>query len=637
MSRVDRRRRVLVWWGVALLVVSLIAVAVPTSRGSGAVRASGGGPVLLDGADVGFHGGVYFDAGASTRTLQSGWVSIRQWYDHLLASVPGSYVNDGTVVVLGSAGLNNDVDADFVPDDPVATRAHCGAATFEVGRELGVTVTWKNGPAAIGSFLDAVEAGTARPKMIHIVEYTPDADVGTPSSLCDDGLRADENAVLTAKASALAEHVNRGGALYGNDQPYGWLERLYPRQALINCSGASGAFTAAGLAAFPMAPAVDAQSPYHSCFSTVGGPVLPALITDGSLVVAIGGASVVMPTLSSSPSTTVPVSTTVPSSSGPVAGPVVGVPTSPVTTVPGCVGLCVERHFGEDRFATAAVTAQAHWGASGADMAVVALGTNFPDAVVAGPLAARLDVPVLLVRGDSTPGDTLEVIARLGVRSVVLTGGEAAVASSVERELIRRGVTVDRRWGADRYGTSAAVASLWGGLANSRVYVARGDDFADQLVAGAAAARYQAPLLLIPADGRVPDQVAAQIERLRPGRIIVVGVDPPPVDGLDALGVAAQVSTITAADPYALSVAVIEHGLFTDPDSVVIALGEDFADALAAVPVANRLNLPLVLTRRSCLPDTVNDYLTASGIDDVVVLGGPAAINDTVTETTTCT
>lgn len=623
-------------WGVVVLVVAVMLVALlaavaPSSGSGGVVRASGGGPVFLDGSDAGYHGGVYFDAVARTRTLQSGWVSIRQWYSHLLASVPGSYAHDGTVAVLGSAGLNNDVDDDFVPDDPVATRSHCGAATFEVGRELGVNLVWYDGSVAIAAFLDAVAAGTARPKMIHIVEHTPAAYVGSGSALCVDGLRDDELGALDARAAALATHVNRGGALYANDQPYGWLERLYRDQALVNCSGSSGLFTAAGSAAFPMAPAIDAQMPYHSCFSTVDGPVMPAMVTDGSLVVAIGGASVVMPLSPGAPSTTT-TTTTVPSVMTPSptppsggAAPVIG-GGAPATTVPGCGGVCVDRLYGEDRFATAAVTAQQRWGASGASSAVVALGTNFPDAVVAGPLAAKRDVPVLLVRRDATPADTLEVIDRLGVSSVVVTGGEAAVAAKVERELVRNGVTVTRRWGEDRYGTSAAVAAEWGGVGNGRIYVARGDVFTDQLVAAAAAARYGSPLLLIPPDGSVPAAVRVQIERLRPGRLIVVGVDPPPADALDALGVAAQVSTITAVDPYALSLAVVGDGLFPTVDSVVVALGEDFADALAAVPVAARLDQPVVLTRRSCIPASVADFFETNDVEDAIVLGGPAAV-----------
>jgi putative cell wall-binding protein len=57
------------------------------------------------------------------------------------------------------------------------------------------------------------------------------------------------------------------------------------------------------------------------------------------------------------------------------------------------------------------------------------------------------------------------------------------------------------------------------------VLIATGDAFADALAAGAASAAAGAPLLLVSGQAGVPAATRAQIERLQPQTIVVVGGD----------------------------------------------------------------------------------------------------------------
>ncbi|MBW3661640.1 MAG: cell wall-binding repeat-containing protein [Actinobacteria bacterium] len=50
-----------------------------------------------------------------------------------------------------------------------------------------------------------------------------------------------------------------------------------------------------------------------------------------------------------------------------------------------------------------------------------------------------------------------------------------------------------------------------------------GRDFPDAIAAGAASAATGAPLLLVPSDGSVPTSVSAELSRLRPTSLTVVG------------------------------------------------------------------------------------------------------------------
>jgi hypothetical protein len=94
----------------------------------------------------------------------------------------------------------------------------------------------------------------------------------------------------------------------------------------------------------------------------------------------------------------------------------------------------VSRWAGADRFATAAaVSASAFPG--GADVAFVATGANFPDALAGGPAGGVLGGPILLTDRDTIPQATLDELRRLGPSQVVILGGAAVVTDNVATQL----------------------------------------------------------------------------------------------------------------------------------------------------------------------------------------------------------
>jgi len=94
----------------------------------------------------------------------------------------------------------------------------------------------------------------------------------------------------------------------------------------------------------------------------------------------------------------------------------------------------VTRAAGHDRYATAAaVSSSAFPGGSGT--VFIAIGTNFPDAVSAGPAAYELGGPLLLVRPEAAPGSTLNELRRLQPRRIVVIGSEGVVSPEVLRAM----------------------------------------------------------------------------------------------------------------------------------------------------------------------------------------------------------
>ena len=97
--------------------------------------------------------------------------------------------------------------------------------------------------------------------------------------------------------------------------------------------------------------------------------------------------------------------------------------------------------------------------ASATPVVYVATGENFPDALGAGPVAAMVKGPVLLVRFDSIPGQTAAELTRLAPDKIVIVGGTGVVSTNVENGLTAFAGTVERIGGTDRYDTAAKLSA----------------------------------------------------------------------------------------------------------------------------------------------------------------------------------
>lgn len=177
----------------------------------------------------------------------------------------------------------------------------------------------------------------------------------------------------------------------------------------------------------------------------------------------------------------------------------------------------VDRIAGESRYDTARQLAT-QVGASGGRVAL-ALGVGsgdtpgWADALSAGSLAVTDDpVPTLLTERDRLPEATVDALRTLSPDKVLVVGGEAAVAESVERAVADLGAEVERLAGGNRYKTSVTVAerALDLGVPQDDLVFVSGENFPDALGAAAFAANEQAPMLLVPS-GRLADSVDSHL------------------------------------------------------------------------------------------------------------------------------
>ncbi|GGK70049.1 cell wall-binding repeat-containing protein [Ornithinimicrobium pekingense] len=180
----------------------------------------------------------------------------------------------------------------------------------------------------------------------------------------------------------------------------------------------------------------------------------------------------------------------------------------------------VTRLAGIDRYGTAAAVA----GEFGTDVPVVyvATGRDYPDALSGAARAGLEGGPVLLTRPDGLPASTRAALTAAAPSRIVVLGGSGVVDDAVLTAL--EGYTdgeVVRRGGTDRYDT-AALGSADHPAPVPVVFIATGQAFPDALTSGPAAVRAPGPVLLTRSD-QLPQRTRAELERLNPARIVVLG------------------------------------------------------------------------------------------------------------------
>lgn len=155
----------------------------------------------------------------------------------------------------------------------------------------------------------------------------------------------------------------------------------------------------------------------------------------------------------------------------------------------------------------------------------LASGTNYPDALAGAAAAGFHGAPVLLTSPNALPADTIAALDYHRPTNIIALGGTGAVSDSVLSSAAASagGASVSRLSGASRYETAVDISSET--FKTPRVpvvYIASGTNFADALAGAAAGGHIGGPVLLTPADS-MPAAVIAEIERLDPVRVIVLG------------------------------------------------------------------------------------------------------------------
>lgn len=193
-------------------------------------------------------------------------------------------------------------------------------------------------------------------------------------------------------------------------------------------------------------------------------------------------------------------------------------------------------------------------------------------------------------------------------------------------------VRAQRVAGADRYATAAALSAARFAPGVETVTVTTGTDFPDALASAPAARAGNGPILLVRPD-EVPAATAAELARLRPAAVRVIGgpeAVPETIVSTLAAITGTPVERIGGADRAATAAAASRAAFPAGAGSVFVVSGEVAADAQAAGGAAASLGAPLLLTGAAALPDASLQELRRLAPTRVLVVGGAARIGEDV-------
>jgi len=318
---------------------------------------------------------------------------------------------------------------------------------------------------------------------------------------------------------------------------------------------------------------------------------------------------------------------------------VVTAPQKGTVSAPAPSGLAVSRVTGSDRYQVAVNVSKNF--PSGVPVVYIAKGTDYPDALAAGPAAAKEGGPVLLVTPTAVPAAVEQELQRLQPQKIVVVGGTASVQPTVYDRLATFTPDISRIDGGDRYSVSRALVQYaFGATGASRVYVTTGANYPDALSASPSAGTRGGAVLQVPGSATSIDPSTADLIRsLHPDDIAIAGgpnsVSTGIEQALTGLGAPGGVIRLAGADRFEAS-RTINHDTFPTAHQVFVATGLNFPDALAGGAFAARVHAPLYVVPGTCVPQSTLADIRALNPAQLTILGGPNSVSAAVESLTPC-
>jgi hypothetical protein len=189
----------------------------------------------------------------------------------------------------------------------------------------------------------------------------------------------------------------------------------------------------------------------------------------------------------------------------------------------------------------------------------------------------------------------------------------------------------ERVAGANRYATAALFSANLVQPKRPVAYVATGAAFPDALSAGPASGFEGSPVLLVTRDS-VPAEVKAELCRVNPGHIVVMGgpgaISDAVYESVRGCAIGGSAHREPGTNRFDTAARVSANTYKTPPAVAYVATGDSFADALAGGAAGARNKGPLLLVTRDRVPAETAKELGRLKPGRIVVLGGQGAVSD---------
>ncbi|MBF1138515.1 MAG: cell wall-binding repeat-containing protein [[Eubacterium] sulci] len=282
------------------------------------------------------------------------------------------------------------------------------------------------------------------------------------------------------------------------------------------------------------------------------------------------------------------------------------------------------RVSGDTRYDTAYKNADAlkkQLGLEMFDSAVVACGTNYPDALSSAYLAKVKNAPLLLSEAREVNG-TVDYIRKNVTKgkTVYLVGGADVLPEQI-KTILGSDYDVKRLEGEDRFLTNLAVLKE-ANVNNEEVMICSGLGYADALSAAATGK----PVMLV--GKALTEEQKAYLAGINPAKFYIVGGSDVVSDRVKAeLETMRSVERISGEDRYETALNVAKKFFDMTSSTVVIATGDGFADGLVGSVTAIANNAPLLLANRNNIKG-VAEFVKETGAKRSIVMGGADVISN---------
>lgn len=203
--------------------------------------------------------------------------------------------------------------------------------------------------------------------------------------------------------------------------------------------------------------------------------------------------------------------------------------------------------------------------------------------------------------------------------------------SPILRELIEEKTTLKRISGKNRFETAVAISENTFQRADV-VVIVNSHNFPDALSAGSLAYNLEAPILFSAKDS-LNSSTLNEIKRLGAKSVILVG-------GTASLDTNVEktlefnnltVERISGKSRFETSIEIAKRlEKNTEIDTVILANGFSYPDALSIAPYSAMKNYPILYTDFNEIDDSVKKYLMVAGYPNILIVGGEASVSEDI-------
>lgn len=282
--------------------------------------------------------------------------------------------------------------------------------------------------------------------------------------------------------------------------------------------------------------------------------------------------------------------------------------------------------IGVDRYDTAAKLSSSNFTSS--DTVVLVNGLAIADGLSVTPLASYLKAPILLARKDNIPIQTISEIRRLGVKRVIVAGGDSVISNSIYNELNSNGIKdIIRLAGDNRYETSLEIAKYIDTNCYNieNIVVSNGLTEADAMTIAAISGKNNMPIILTNAQ-KISDSSYNWLKSQWLKNAYIIG-------GETAISnnILNQINSITSLDigsnrlggsnRYETNAIVARKFNDNNIEKVYLSKGLNLVDSLTSGPIAANTNGMLILCNNN-LSLSQKEVLSVLNINNVIEVGG---------------